>query len=208
MIVLSCIHKRQETFKRCVLRNDLPRLVVYTLEDDLMLLNKLKIANKVYHQNNPLSAKWEAGVQALKQIDFDYVIMMGADNFFCDNFIPFVESQIKHYDMIGFSDLYFEEDDKYYYWSGYSNHRKGEPAGCGKVYTKEALERLNYQLFSDATDRGLDGVSWQRTKKLKRKVFSLKENNLFLYDIKDGKGITKLNSIENINEVSRDILNL
>lgn len=208
MIILSCIYKRQETFKRCVLKNDLPRLVVYTLDEDLKLLNELKIQNKIYHQNYPLSVKWNYGVKALRNIDFDYVIMMGADNYFCNNFIQFIEDNIKDCDMIGFKDLYFEEGSKYYYWSGYSNHRKGEPAGCGKVYTKEALEKMNYELFTGAKDRGLDGTSWQRTKNLKRKVFSLKDEGLFLFDIKDGQGITKLNTIENINEVSSDLYNI
>ena len=90
--------------------------------------------------------------------------------------------------MIGFSDIYFQEDDQMYYWRGYENHRKGESAGAGRTYTKKFLEKINYNLFPLALNKGLDSLSWNIVKRRTSNIHitSLKEHGLLLVDIKDG----------------------
>ena len=108
--------------------------------------------------------------------------------------------------MIGFEDLYFKDNGNLYYWQGYQNQRKGEPCGAGKIYAKSFLEKLNYNLFGEVANKGLDGISWRRVKKTSAKILvtSLKENNLFLCDVKDGKGLTPIERIEGLKLVTND----
>tara|TARA_R110000822_G_scaffold79199_5_gene189573 strand:+ start:596 stop:1219 length:624 start_codon:yes stop_codon:yes gene_type:complete len=201
IIVLSAMHGRHETVKYCLDKMPFIDVVmIYSTDSDGAFLDSQNVFATGQFKNNPLSFKWNAGVMSLEQIDFDAVILLGSDDYIDEAFVEFVRSKIDDYEMISFKDLYFEEDGLTYYWSGYEGSRKGEPAGAGKVYTKKFLERIKYNLFNEARDRGLDNVSWNRCKNANVKVLNttLKENDIFLADVKDGEGMTKLSSLKNL----------
>ena len=140
---------------------------------------------------------------SLEHLDFDAVILLGSDDYIDEKFVQFVQDNIDKYEMIAFKDLYFKENDQLYYWKGYEGTRRGEPAGAGKVYTKKFLERIKWNLFNEARERGLDGVSWRRCKAINVNVLvtTLKENDLFLCDVKDGEGMTDLKSLTNLHRI-------
>lgn len=204
IIVLSAMHGRNKTVKYCLDKMPFIDVVmIYSDDSDGAFLDSQNVFATGQFKNNPLSFKWNAGVMSLEQIDFDAVILLGSDDYIDEAFIEFVRSKINDYEMIAFKDIYFEQDNKTYYWSGYEGSRKGEPAGAGKVYTKKFLERIKYNLFHEARERGLDHVSWTRCKNANVKVLNttLKENNIFLTDVKDGEGMTKLISLNNVVEL-------
>jgi len=195
------MHGRHKTVKYCL--NKMPfidKIMIYSDDQDGEFLKDQDIIAKGKFKNNPLSFKWNAGIMSLKEVDFDAVILLGSDDYIDQNFLDYVLKHIKRYDMIAFKDIYFEDNDRLYYWKGYQGNRKGEPVGAGKVYTKKFLERLNYNLFHEARDRGLDGVSWRRCKEINAKIHltTLKQNNLYLCDVKDGNGMTKISHIQNL----------
>ena len=201
IIVLSCMHGRHKTVEYCL--NKMPfitKVMIYSTDEDGKFLETQNVQMTGQFKNNPLSFKWNAGVMSLKDLDFDAVILLGSDDYIDEKFVQFVSNNIDKYEMIAFKDLYFEQEGSLYYWSGYSGYREGEPAGAGKVYTKSFLNRINYNLFNEARERGLDGVSWKRCKTANVNVLvtTLKENDLFLCDIKDGEGMTELKSLENL----------
>lgn len=204
MILYSCVHGRLDTVQKCLdLSPQIDRLYVYSNPQDGQFL-KGKVKYLYQHPNQPLSEKWNYGVQKLKDIDFNHVVMMGSDDYFDQRFLDFIKEEAPKYDMIGFSDMYFSNKaSERYYWGGYQNERRGEPAGAGKVYSKEFLERVNYNLFPVQRPRGLDGQSWVITRHFTNnyKIFSLKEHNLWLCDIKDGKGVTPINKIQGLKRV-------
>lgn len=199
IIILSAMHKRHEVVKYCHLKTPpIPKLMVYTDPKDGRLLNALGIES-IRRPNKPLSHKWNEGVNQLRYNDFDAVILMGSDDYFDESFLQFVEDNIDSCDLIGFTDIYFEESgsSNRYYWPGYEGKRKGEPAGAGKVYSKKFLERINFDLFPESRNNSLDGMSWRVCKRAgaKIKTFSLKNEGLYLADVKDGQGLTPLKSI-------------
>lgn len=202
IIVLTCMHGRHETVKYCL--DKMPfvdKVVIYSTKEDGKFLEGFNVM-KGQFKNEPLCFKWNAGVMSLQDLDFDAVILLGSDDYIDESFLEFVKEKIKDFEMIAFKDLYFEQDGLYY-WSGYEGKREGEPAGAGKVYTKKFLERIKYNLFHEARERGLDGVSWRRCKEanVNALVTTLKENNLFLCDVKDGKGMTDLKDIPNLKKL-------
>lgn len=198
------MHGRHETVQYCIDKMPFIDIVmIYSTDSDGAFLDRQKVFATGQFENNPLAFKWNAGVMSLEQIDFDAVILLGSDDYIDEPFLEFVQSNIDKYEMICFEDIYFEDDGLKYYWSGYEGSRKGEPVGAGKVYTKKFLERIKYNLFNEARERGLDGVSWRRCKNANAKILltTLKENNIFMCDVKDGKGMTKLSSLNNLQKL-------
>lgn len=195
------MHGRHETVSYCL--NKMPfidKIMIHSTNEDGFFLQTQPVIASGQYRNEPLSFKWNAGVMSLEDVDFDAVILLGSDDYIDEAFVQFVQDNIDGYDMIAFTDLYFESDGHLYYWPGYTNQRRGEPAGAGKVYTKSFLERIKYNLFHEAKNRGLDGVSWRRCKDANAKMLitSVRKNGLFLCDVKDGKGMTDIKSIENL----------
>lgn len=200
VIVLTAMQGRHETVKYCFDKMpNLFKVVMYSTEEDYRFLNQFKNVKAYKVPNDPLSNKWNSGIKMLEKYDFDKVILLGSDDYVDKDFVEFVDSD-KDHDMIGFVDLYFENKGKRYYWGGYVGHRRGEPAGAGKTYTKDFLKKLNFDLFPPSKNRSLDGLSWIKVKKAKANVLiaSLKKNGLMCCDVKDGKGMTKFEKIPNM----------
>lgn len=195
------MHGRHDTVRYCLDKMPfIDKVMIYSTDEDGEFLETQPVAASGQFRNDPLSFKWNAAVMSLEDIDFDAVILLGSDDYVDERFVQFVSDNIRQYEMIAFTDLYFESDGHLYYWGGYKGQRRGEPAGAGKVYTKAFLERIRYNLFHEARNRGLDGVSWRRCKEANAKmlVTSVRKNNLFLCDVKDGEGMTDIKSLENL----------
>lgn len=195
------MHGRHNTVNYCLDKMPfIDKIMIYSTDEDGEFLKSQDVVASGQYRNDPLSVKWNAGVMSLEDVEFDAVILLGSDDYIDESFVQFVSDNIDGYDMIAFTDLYFEADGSTYYWPGYKGSRRGEPAGAGKVYTKEFLERIKYNLFHEAKNRGLDGVSWRRCKRAEAKMLitSIKENALFLCDVKDGEGMTDIKSIPDL----------
>lgn len=207
IIVVSAMHGRHATVKYCL--NKLEALgldvyMAYSNAQDGLFLTQFDNVKKITHvSNQPLANKWNVALQAVKYVDFDAVILLGSDDYIDANFLDFIKAKIQYYEMIAFTDMYFKKGKAKYYWSGYTNHRQGEPAGAGKTYTKEFLKRINFDLFGGAVDRGLDGVSWNKCLKygVKKLVTSMKKQDIICCDVKDGQGMTKLKFIPNLMQI-------
>jgi len=206
VVICTAMHGRQDTVRYCY--NKMKHLPIeflygYSKDEDGEFLQELLDSGAMYKiPNKPLWDKFQAGIGLLKHLDFDVAIMLGSDDYIDEKFLDYVCRQAQQYDFIGFKDIYFEKGEKTYYWSGYTNHREGEPCGAGKVYTKYALEQLNWNLYTNSLDRGLDGHVWQRVKKFKLrcKIASIKREGLKLVDVKDGKGLTPLGAFTTLVE--------
>lgn len=204
IILLTAMHGRHYTVINCINKSpNIERYIVYSTDQDGEFLKRIGEKNIIQHKNNPLNEKWNAGLSYLKDVDFDAVILAGSDDYFDTDFLNFAKDNCLKYDMIAFKDMYFEQDGAFYYWKGYNNHRKGEPAGAGKIYSKKFLNKIKYNLFPTRSDKGLDGQSWTIVNFMRAKtlVTTLKENGLFLCDVKDGQGITPLHSIGGLERI-------
>lgn len=200
--VVTAMQGRHKTVAYCYRKmKHLPIefLYGYTTKSDEDFITNLVNRGAMYQAPNaPLWQKFQIGIDLLQHMDFDIAIMLGSDDYFDEKFLDYVVKHSKTYDFIGFKDIYFEEKGNTYYWSGYTNHRIGEPCGAGKVYTREALELLNWDLYSNSVDSGLDGHAWKRVNKLglRCKIASIKHEGLKLVDVKDEASLTKLSKFE------------
>jgi hypothetical protein len=199
------MHGRHKTVQECIERMPfIDKVYIYSNDEDGTFLEGQDIFAMAKYRNNPLSYKWNMAIRTLQQIDFDAVVLLGSDDYIDEAFLKYVERTIPDFDMIGFKDIYFQHEGGLHYWSGYTNNRRGEPCGAGKVYSRRFLECLKWNLFDVARDRGLDRIAWKRVQQAKAKVHvtSLKENGLLLVDIKDGEGMTSFSKFKGLERVS------
>ncbi len=204
IISVTAMHGRHNTVAECINRMPfIDKVFIYSTPEDERFLQDQDIFAMAKYRNEPLSYKWNMAIRTLEQIDFDAVVLLGSDDYIDEAFLRYVERTITDFDMIGFKDIYFQNEGALYYWKGYDNNRKGEPCGAGKVYSRKFLECIKWNLFDTARDRGLDKISWNRVKQAKAKVHvtSLKENGLMLVDIKDGEGMTSFNKFKGLERI-------
>lgn len=203
--ILSAMIGRHETVKLFFVNAKLPVIMVVSNEEDKLFASH-HTQFVIEAPNSPLALKWQAGIDYLKNIDFEYMVILGSDDIMNEETYKFIDNEISDCDFMGFTDFYFYDQikNKTYYWKGYENVRKGEPLGAGRVLTKNCINKLQGNVFYKdmQTMTDIDSYMWKRitSENVTKKIFTLKENNLFIVDIKDNKN---LNSIHQISQVGK-----
>lgn len=119
------------------------------------------------HPNAPLGRKWNAGLRDLRSHAPDVVVTVGSDDFISREGLLLLWSQV-HAQILygGWRDMFFLdlESRRSCYWPGYdlTAARAGEPVGAGRFYSAQLLDTLDWNLWLDSLERGLDGVAHQR----------------------------------------------
>ena len=160
--------------------------------------------NYIEKPNKPLSVKWNSGIKKLREYDPDYVICMGSDDVLSDEGYKKIHQLMESgVDFVGFIDIYIYSivHDRMKLWDGYKGERRGEPIGAGRTYSKKFLDRLDWDLWSDDRDSGLDWLSWGKVKKHNFRKSLISCRDFPLYDIKDGKGMTKFKEFNSFKTV-------
>lgn len=191
------MHGRHEVVKYCIEKMPfIEKYYAYSTDEDEIFLNNSKVDGFSKVVNYPLSIKWNHAIKMLKQIDFDAVVIMGSDDYMTLKTYQFIAEHIQRYDMIGFKDIYFMDKGKEYYWEGYTNFRKDEPIGAGRVYTKKFLEQINYNLYTTIANKGLDRIAWNRMKHLTNPmIVKLKDYDLKIVDVKSEGSMNSLQKL-------------
>jgi hypothetical protein len=117
--------------------------------------------------NEPLGRKFNAAMFAARDAGADAVLVMGSDDFLCERtcraLLARCEAGVPY---LGLADLYFMHlgTSQVRYWSGYLGARRGEPAGPGRLYRAELLDRVDppWELWQDHRHAGMDHMSMQR----------------------------------------------
>jgi hypothetical protein len=106
-------------------------------------------------KNFPVSNKHNKLVESLRDVDFDYAVILGSDNLVSKNFTEKMEQVLteKKPDFLQLKGLYFynQKTKKTTYYNGFT--------GVGRCFSKNVLEALDYKLWSDGLNSGLDTSS-------------------------------------------------
>jgi hypothetical protein len=117
-------------------------------------------AQYVEAPNLPLGRKVNIGLRRLRR--YDGVLAIGSDDLLTAGAM---RRMIEHpdADICGFLDCYryIPSRDQLLYWPGYDGERKGETAGC-RYYGRRLLELLEWQLWDEKRNSGLDGSAMAR----------------------------------------------
>jgi len=159
--------------------------------------------------NSPLGAKANARLNASKQFDSDYIVLVGSDDIISSNcFLLMLCNMAKGYDEIAPMDIYYYNtvDNKAYYSHGYQNKRKGEPIAVGRCLSKSILDKAGWQLWSNTALQYLDGWSRDKIKKHRtsKLYYSCRESGVVICDIKSEVNMTPFKQRANNEEVRLD----
>ena len=110
------------------------------------------------HQNIT-GRKWNQGLQILKKQDFEYLIVLGSDDLVSKKYFQKAKGN-----YFGLSDALAMDlkTKKFRHWPGYTNNRRGESIGPGRIIHRSILEKLSYNLFPDIHKGRIDLISDQR----------------------------------------------
>jgi hypothetical protein len=111
----------------------------------------------VMAENNPLGNKFNITLQAARNKNFDYILILGSDDFLSAQAFDFYARNTQ-FGYIGFLDFYVFDTitQRMAFWPGYKRGRKGEPAGAGRLIKRDIIEKANYKLWFPLKNKGLD----------------------------------------------------
>lgn len=196
---VTAVYKRPEVFEffaKGIKEMGSVEMVVVGSEDYYKDIVKGHGFHYVEAPNQPLTHKHNVGVLKARELESDYVLLLGSDDVIHPDTWNYYLKKIKEgFTFICTTDLYFYnlENKKALYWGGYTEkNRKDHPAGPGKVIAKEILNQWKWEPFMPGHDGILDTSIQRRLEVTKCKYFSfrLKDEGLYSLDIKSGFNMT------------------
>jgi len=147
-------------------------LVVSYKEEFNYYSNRFPEIEIVRAQNDPLGAKWQAGVNWAVTIGANPLIIVGSDDILGKDYINrALDLMVKGYDLIGTTSWYtYESETNSLYKMKYINQNAHFPIGSGKVFSKSLLEKINNQVFDVKANRKLDDLGYHNTMKAKAPI--------------------------------------
>ena len=134
----------------------------------------------IEHENRPLGRKWNAALAGARELEADAVMVLGSDDLVPLQTLKWLMRQAEHHPFVGLLDFILEERAEHqrtyqvslsesdggpysdtaitrHYWPGYEGRRSGEPVGSGRIISAALLERVDWKLWADDTEKSLDG---------------------------------------------------
>ena len=135
------------------------------------------------YENQPMSKKWQHGLEMTEKFNPDGVIIMGSDDIITKEIINFYVEKINlGYLLIGIKDFYIYESSikKLAHWRGYGElndaHRMDETIGLGRCLARPLLDKIKFDVWSGLElKRNLDGAMTNRLKEFG--IFPVSEDN-------------------------------
>lgn len=153
--------------------------------------NKPEDFKFLIYRNAPLGAKWQFGIDTLRNIrpDIDAYLHTGSDEWltedYCSSGIEAMSSDLGMAGVKGFY-LYEAETKRMIYWPGYAGDRNGEPIGAGRLVTRKTLESLNWSMVDTGLDSNLDASMMKNVLKTGACISILDDKAVAVIGIKTG----------------------
>lgn len=165
-------------------------LAVISEESMIPLCEKYGIAWCMY-KNEPLGEKKNYGLQKAKEFEFDYLLEIGSDDLILNELLDDYKNYIGKFDFFGISDCAFINSD------GGECRRlisRSTTYGAGRMIHRSILEKVDWRLWHDHLNRGMDNNS---VLSLQRKGIKYNKCNVLdfpcLIDIKSDVNLWKFN---------------
>ena len=195
MVILTCIWKRPK-LTQIVLSNykKLKEEVKEFLNLELVAVGSEGEKSKTIceengfhyfeYENQPMSEKWNFGLQMTKKFNPDAVTIVGSDDIIDKQLLSFYNGKLnKGHLMLGIKDFYIydSKSQKLAYWRGYGKlndaHRMDETIGLARCLSRPLLDKLNFNIWNDLDiSRNLDGAMTTRLKEIG--IYPTSEENI------------------------------
>ena len=150
-----------------------------------------------YHDypNQPLSEKAQHRLSLCKN-RADYYLFLGSDDILDEKLFSYYLERIQDgYDFIAPYDIHLHWRSEVYYAQGYAkgNARHGEPLAVGRCLSNKLLNDLNWELWMQRKEIGLDGLAWNKLKRVKNKHFFYSKDIGIVMDVKTKDNLSSFN---------------
>lgn len=123
-------------------------------------------AEFIFHDNEPLGAKWNAGFIHAQKYNPIACLFVGSSDWLSDNWLPRTVPLLKEYDLIGKPGCHFLDISQHGFrvceWLGYTGPRTSESIGIGRLISARVLSILKWKPFDDHLNKSLDHSMNQR----------------------------------------------
>ena len=180
--------------------------LIVSNDEDAAVAEELGV-DVVRSPNQPLGDKFQAGVDFARKCEASHVMINGSDDFLS---LEWIRTGLQHladgHDGVG-SRNWMVHDQR----TGTTyriDYTYAFALGCGRMYTAEILDRMDWKLFPSEGSR-LDHFSLQALRAVKARLKCMMEDEVFAVSVK-GHG-AMLNSLERVlsaykNEIVREEL--
>lgn len=159
----------------------------------------------VEHANEPLGAKWNAGLQAMRNDNVDAVVIVGSDDLLDETyFLRQADLLNEGCRLSGLQDMYVFDlrTLRFAYWPGYDERsgRKGEPIGLGRCVHRSLLDALEWKLWDDRQNNMLDHSMYVRLLPHLQDgsltaLLSCRQENMLALDVKHDSNMWSMDQI-------------
>ena len=186
-------------------------ILVCSSEEDESFVNELKekhpFVHVKVHPNQPLGAKWQAGVEEARGLEPRNLMILGSDDIlsprFLTNALRLMEQENGEFgfDLVAPSFWHLYDCDPNSSYSGslwkltYQNHQP-VPLGAGRIYSADILNRFDWRLFHIDLRVGLDSRGFQQVLAHHGNVYRLPQSMGTVLSVKGGW--SNLNSTDKI----------
>lgn len=159
----------------------------------------------VEYANEPLGAKWNFGLRAMRGDELDAVVIVGSDDLLNETyFLRQVELLNEGCRFSGLQDLYLLDlrTLRFAYWPGYDDRsgRRGEPIGVGRCVHRTLLDEVDWKLWDDHSNKMLDHSMFVR---LRRRIvdgsntalLNCRRENMMALDVKYDSNMWSMDQI-------------
>jgi len=187
-------------------------IVVGSLPSDKIVAEN----NKVFYiesPNNPLSLKWQLGVNEARKLNPSHLMICGSDVWLSSNWVKNSIPFFKDFNITGKNSFYtcsiLPNEKIQIIHRGYKKRRRNNPVGSGRIYSKKILDQINWGLYEGRLNKGLDGLNKKITEKIE-KVKIIYDNSMINLSfkstwstitpwnkLKKSKALKKFNNIQN-----------
>lgn len=166
-------------------------LAVISEPEMIQLCNKYDI-EWTMQDNYPLGKKKNAGLKKAKEIDFDYLMEIGSDDLITNELLTQYLDYYGKYEFFGITDAAYIESE-----SGVCKRLISEKStyGAGRIISRRLLDQMDWTLWSDSIQRGLDNNSLLNIEsKTKVKYHKVKHHEVpGVIDVKSSENLWKFN---------------
>jgi glycosyltransferase involved in cell wall biosynthesis len=204
------------TIKRLLYRCGVTKVYCMGDDDEDRKICELAGAEWIYQTNSPLGRKWNSGIKKAIEsgINFDAFLFVGSSDWISENWLNTYMPYLEEYDMVGTTDCYYLDINsngkrRLIHWGGYTNYRKGEAIGIGRIYSMKKLKELKGELFGDQLELSMDYSSMNNMLSIGGKIKSFISEEAKTLSISTNKWINKhLFENEKNSENSTEILDI
>jgi hypothetical protein len=137
--------------------------------------------------NTPLGKKKNYGLKEASNFKWDYMIEIGSDDIVTDDLLDQYIEYYDKYDAFGVQDICYVESVNL---ECRRFNSKLSTYGAGRIISRKAIEKMQWKLWDDKINRGLDNDSIRNLKS--------KNINYFKVPPMDDPGVIDVKSDENI----------